>query len=92
VNGYVEIIKRRTGDMLNIYLEPESEKWYFLSYSGGTMQALSSNKAFNDKLTGLKEDQRVIKAGDGLPSYQYIISTSDKKTTFLRKMRQLKGE
>jgi len=92
VNGYVEIIKRRTGDMLNIYLEPEPEKWYFLSYSGGTMQALSSNKAFNDKLTGLKEDQRVIKAGDGLPSYQYIISTSDKKTTFLRKMRQLKGE
>jgi hypothetical protein len=92
VKGYVEVIKRRTGDMFNIYLEASPEKWYFFSYSGGTMQALSSNKDFNDKLTGLKEDQRVIKGGDGEQSYQFIISTSDKKTTFLRKMKQLNNE
>ncbi|MBK7027968.1 MAG: hypothetical protein IPH45_01595 [Bacteroidales bacterium] len=92
VNGHVEIIKRRTGDMFSIYLEPAPDKWYFFSYSGGTMQVLSTNKEFNDKLTGLKEDQRVIKSGNGEPSYQFIISTSDKKTTFLRKMKQLKGE
>lgn len=92
VNGYVEVIKRRTGDMFNIYLEATPDKWYFFSYSGGTMQALSSFKDFNDKLVGLKEDQRVLKGGDGEKSYQFIVSTSDKKTTFLRKMRQLKGE
>jgi hypothetical protein len=92
VNGHIEILKRRTGDMFNIYLEASPEKWYFFAYSGGTLQAISSNKDFNDKLVGLKEDQRVIKSGNGKESYQFLISTSDKKTTFLRKMKQLKGE
>jgi hypothetical protein len=92
VDGYIEIIKRRTGDMFNIYLECSPDKWYFFSYSGGTMQVLSSNKDFNDRLVGLKEEQRVIKGGNGEASYQFIISTSDKKTTFLRKMKQLKSE
>ncbi|MBK7211869.1 MAG: hypothetical protein IPH88_00930 [Bacteroidales bacterium] len=92
VNGHFEVIKRRTGDMFTMYLEVAPDRWYFFSYTGGTLQALSSNKEFNEKLTGLKEDQRVIKSGNGEPSYQFIISTSDKKTTFLRKMKQLKGE
>ncbi len=92
VKGYMEIGKRRTGDMFTIYLEPGDNHWYFFNYANGTMQVLSSNTAFNNKLVGLKESQRVIKAGKGERSYQFIISTNDKKTTFLRKMKQLKGD
>jgi hypothetical protein len=56
------------------------------------MQIISSNQAFNEKLSGLKEDQRLIKGEKGLPTYQFILGTSDKKATFLRKMRQVEGE
>jgi hypothetical protein len=92
VNGYVEIGKRRSGDILNLYFEPEENQWYYFTYSNGTMQVLSSNKEFNDKLVGLKEDQRLIKGEKGQQSYQFIIGTGDKKATFLRKMRQAAGE
>jgi hypothetical protein len=92
VKGYIEIGKRRSGDILNFYFEPDENQWYFFAYANGTMQVLSSNKAFNDKLVGLKEDQRLIKGEKGKPSYQFIIGTGEKKATFLRKMKQAAGE
>ena len=92
VKGYIEIGKRRSGDILNFYFEPDENQWYFFAYANGTMQVLSSNKAFNEKLVGLKEDQRLIKGEKGVPSYQFIIGTGEKKATFLRKMKQAAGE
>jgi len=92
VKAYVEIGKRRSGDIINMYFELEENQWYYFAYANGTMQVLSSNKAFNDKLTGLKEDQRLIKGEKGQQSYQFIIGTGDKKATFLRKMKQAAGE
>jgi len=92
LKGYVEIAKRRSGDIINLYFEPDENQWYFFTYSNGTMQVLSSNKGFNDKLVGLKEDQRLIKGEKGKPSYQFIIGTGEKKATFLRKMKQAAGD
>jgi hypothetical protein len=89
--AYIEVGKRRSGDLFNIYLEPEDNHWYFFSYANGTMQVISSNKELNEKLTGLKEDQRVIKGEKGEPGYQFIIGTNDKKAVFLRKMKQLEA-
>jgi hypothetical protein len=92
VKGYLEIGKRRNGDIINLYIEPEDKQWYYFSYANGTMQVISSNQAFNDKLAGLKEDQRLMKAEKGQPSYQFILGTDAKKATFLRKMRQTESE
>jgi hypothetical protein len=91
VNGYVEIGKRRNGDIINIYLEPDENQWYYFAYANGTMQVISSNKLFNDKLVGLKEDQRTLKSEKGGPKYQFIVGTLDKKASFLRKMKQAAG-
>jgi hypothetical protein len=91
LNGYVEIGKRRSGDIINIYFEPDPTQWYFFAYANGTMQVISSNKNFNEKLSGLKEDQRRIKGEKGLPGYQFILGTNDKKATFIRKMKQAAG-
>jgi len=92
LKGYVEVGKRRSGDIINIYLEPEENQWYFFAYANGTMQVISSNKSFNDKLVGLKETQRLIKGEKGELSYQFIVGTPDKKATFLRKMKQAGGD
>lgn len=92
VKGYLEIGKRRSGDIINLYFEPEDKQWYYFSYANGTMQVISSNQAFNEKLSGLKEAQRLIKGEKGLPTYQFILGTAEKKATFLRKMKQAAGE
>ena len=92
VKGYMEIGKRRSGDIINLYIEPEDKQWYYFAYANGTMQVISSNQSFNEKLAGLKEDQRLLKAEKGQPTYQFILGTADKKNTFLRKMRQATAE
>jgi hypothetical protein len=92
VKGYLEIGKRRAGDIVNLYIEPQDNLWYFFAYANGIMQVISSNQSFNDKLAGMKEDQRMLKADKEQPTYQFILGTDDKKNTFLRKMRQATAE
>ena len=89
VNGYVEISRRRSGDVLSLYFELSKGNWYFYTYSTGVMQALSSNEDFNNILSGLKEDKRTMSVKDAEPSYQFIISTPEKRLAFTRKMLQL---
>jgi hypothetical protein len=87
VDGRVEIIKKRGGDILNIYLELDPNNWYYFNYTRGTMLAVSSNEAFNTALKELKPEKRE-KAGDKdkkEPNYYFNICPPSKKTQFLRK-------
>lgn len=92
LDGYVEIQKRRSGDYVNIYLETDAKEWYFFSYSNNIMQAISSNASFNEIIGNAKAKDRKIETKDGLPQFQYLVGTPDKKNTFLRKMQQIKSE
>lgn len=87
VNGYLEIGKRRTGDILNLYLEISNTEWYFFAYGNGIMQAISSNNDFNNILAGLKEDKRTLKVPGSGEVYQFIISTPERRIAFLRKIQ-----
>lgn len=87
VDGYIEIGKRRTGDVLNIYLELNPLVWYFFSYSNGVLQTISSNNEYNSIITSLKESKRSMNTGDEL-GYQFIISTPEARMAFMRKMQQ----
>ena len=87
VDGRVEIIKKRGGDILNIYLELDANNWYFFNYTRGTMLAISSNEAFNTAIKELKPEKRQ-KDGDKEkkePNYNFNITTAAKKIQFLRK-------
>ena len=84
VDGKVELIKKRSGDILTIYLEINQNNWYFFSYTRGVMQAISSNVEFNTAITETKPDKRKSKAEKGQEPYQFMYSTERKKTDFLR--------
>lgn len=86
LNGYVEIVHKRTGDVLNIYLEPENGAWFFFSYSRGLMQVLSSYSAFNDVITKLKPEKRMHEEKDK-PDFEYILSTDRAVRNFLKRMQ-----
>jgi hypothetical protein len=89
VNGYVEISRRRSGDILNIYFELSKGNWYFFNYASGILQAISSNEDFNNILIGLKDEKRTLAVKDNEPPYQYIVSTPEKRLAFTRKMQQI---
>jgi hypothetical protein len=87
VDGRIELVKKRGGDILNIYLELDQNNWYYFNYTRGLMLAVSSNEAFNTILKDLKADKRE-KAGDKdkkEPNYSFNICPPSKKTQFLRK-------
>ncbi|MCW3085398.1 MAG: hypothetical protein JWP12_2764 [Bacteroidetes bacterium] len=87
VDGRIELIKKRGGDILNIYIELDANNWYYFNYTRGTMLAVSSNEAFNQILKDLKPEKRE-KTGDKdkkEPNYYFNICPPSKKTQFLRK-------
>lgn len=87
VDGRIELIKKRGGDILNIYLELDGNNWYYFNYTRGTMLAVSSNEAFNTAIKELKPEKRQ-RDGDKEkkePNYNFNITTAAKKTQFLRK-------
>jgi len=88
VDGYIEISKKKTGDVLNIYLEFDKGKhWYYFNYRNNLMQAISANTGFNDFIRDLKEDKRTVKGERGQEDYRFIPSNLIKKTDFLRRLK-----
>jgi hypothetical protein len=86
VKGYVEITKKRSGDILDLYIEIDDNKWYYFNYSRGLMQAISSNNDFNIIITELKPDKRTQKGEKGEENYRFNIATVKKKKDFLKRM------
>lgn len=87
VQGYIELVRRRTGDAVTVYFEPTPGDWYFFSYSAGIMQVISSNEDFNNYVMNIREDRRTMKTKANEELYQYIISTTQQRNAFLRRMR-----
>jgi hypothetical protein len=86
LKGTVEIVKKRGGDVLNIYLELDGANWYFFSYQRGILQAISSNDAFNKYIRELKPDKRIQKpTGENKTPFQFMLSTERMKNNFLKK-------
>ncbi len=89
VNGYVEIERKRTGDVLNIYFEFEKGRnWYFFNCRNNLMQSISSSIEYNNYIRELKDDKRTVKKDKNGEEYSYIISNLRKKTDFLRRIKQ----
>jgi hypothetical protein len=48
--GYMEVVRKRSGNIVNIYFEVSGE-WFFYTYRQGQMEAISSDESFNKVLT-----------------------------------------
>ena len=89
VDGLIEIERKRTGDVLNIYLEFEKGKdWYFFNYRNNLMQTISANTEYNTIIQELKDDKRTEKKSKEGEEYSYMISNLRKKADFLMKVKQ----
>lgn len=78
LKGYVEITKKRSGDILTIYFELNKNTWYFFQYTRGLMQSLSSDEKFNSEISGTKPEKQNQKLGPGQAAYRFFLS--DRRT------------
>ncbi len=86
VQGYIQIEKSRTSDGISWYLQLNQEQWYFFSYKNGILQVMSSDNSFNDYVSTLKDDKRILNANSDVDYYEFVISTRRKVIDFLREM------
>jgi hypothetical protein len=86
VDGFVEIQRRRSGDMIDIYLKADDATWYYFSYFRGVMMTQSGNINYNNLVASIKiKDRKHPEATVRLP-YTYMISSEDRLQKFLARM------
>ncbi|HPM19053.1 MAG: hypothetical protein GT598_15160 [Bacteroidales bacterium] len=86
VDGFIEIQRRRSGDLIDIYLKANPSTWYYFSYFRGVMMAQAGNLEFNRLLSSIKlKDRRHPQATNRVP-YTYMIAVEDRLSRFLRRM------
>jgi hypothetical protein len=86
VDGFVEIQRRRSGDMIDIYLKADASTWYYFSYIRGVMMTKSGNSNYNSIITNTKESNRKHPEASGRVPYTYVIAVDDRLNRFLRRM------
>ncbi len=86
VDGYIDIQRRRSGDMVDIYLKANESTWYYFSYVTGVMMAQAGNNNFNTILANTKLKERKHPNSTGRIPYTYMIAVEDRLGKFLRRM------
>lgn len=87
VKGNIEIIRKRSGDEFTLYIEISENHWYFFNYKRGLMQAYSSEREFNDRITAVKGSDRKMDVKRGEASYVFFLSNKKKRDDFLKRIR-----
>lgn len=92
VYGMIELVKKRSGDRLFIYLEPGEDTWFFFEYYRGLMGAFSSDPNFNNPIKDAKPDSRQAKGKEDSQPYQYNLSSEIKKRNFVKSFTPVQDE
>lgn len=86
--GYLELIHRRSGDVISLYLEINPLKYYFFDYRNGIMQTVSSDNIYNNRINTLKPEKRMMTKPGIEEPYQFVVSDKRKMIDFIRRMQQ----
>lgn len=83
IKGKVELVKKRGGDILNLYIECESQKWFFFNYSRNVMNVIAGDENFNKTVRELDSKKRSVDGENGAPPYQFMIGIEKRKRDFM---------
>jgi hypothetical protein len=86
VDGFVEIQRRRSGDMFDIYLKADDATWYYFSYIRGNMMTQAGNNAYNALIANTKQNIRKHPDSSVRLPYTYMISVEDRLSKFIMRM------
>jgi len=85
IDGKIAIERKKTGDILHIYLQVEDGKWYYFEYNRGIMSAISSDEAWNQVIKDMKSDKRETKGEKG-QSYRFILGQPSAPKIWLKRV------
>jgi hypothetical protein len=85
VEAYIELVERGSGDVFDIYLRADDNTWYYIAYTPGGLQVLSSNSTFNAIVFDLKAGDRRLKGRVGQAQYVYSLAARRRLDLFLNR-------
>lgn len=88
VDGKIEVVKKRSGDVFTVYLDLGGNNWYYFSYTRGIMWTISSNDVFNTLITETKPDDAKLETNRKKEPYKFQITTERKRRDFLRQFEE----
>jgi len=92
VDGYIEIQRRRSADLIDIYLKADKSTWYYFSYFRGVMMTQSGNNNYNTIIANTKLNDRKHPESTTKVPYTYMIASEDRLGKFLQRMRDIKPD
>ena len=84
IDGYIEITKRKSGDMMSICLQISKNTWFYFGYTKELMLVVSSNPFFNSFIETLKADKRRLKTERKEDKYEFNLTSPEKKNIFVQ--------
>ena len=84
VDGHIVLTKKRSGDVLTMYLKLGDGRWYYFEYARGVMRVVSSIDEYNLIITSMKPDDRRLKTEKGQKPYSYYPTNVNVVKKFLR--------
>ncbi|MBK7946154.1 MAG: hypothetical protein IPJ85_12995 [Flavobacteriales bacterium] len=83
IKGKIHIERKRSGDIITLYLALDDQTYYFFQYSRNMLYAYSSDQQFNTMISEVKDDKRKLTGGGkDLPDYQYVLTNKRKVDDF----------
>jgi hypothetical protein len=82
VPGKLVVEKKRSGDIIHLYIEVNDANWYYFTYKRGLLQAYSSDKDFNALLLEEKEEARKQAGDKKEDDYMYMLGSKSKQSIF----------
>lgn len=84
VSGGIMITKKRSGDIVDIYIELDANNWYYFNYRRNLMKVISSNEEFNNQIKEMKRDDRRYDNKKGEAPFTYMFGTERDVRDFKR--------
>ena len=95
IRAKIQIVKTSISNEIRLYIEANRDHWYFFSYNGASMSAISSSDIFNDYIKETASKDREFKGADG-KVYTFRLATPNEKVNFIKKLEKIeefdKGE
>lgn len=89
VLGYVQIKKSRSSPEVSFYLQLNNKQWYYFSFQNGILQVWSSDNVFNDYISGLKSNKRILNETSTEMYYEFVTTSRRKVVDFMREMETI---
>jgi len=89
MQGILQIRKDRSGSTIEFFLRGKQNQWYYFNYDNGFMQALSSDKNFNNTIKNLKKDNQIWPNNKNKGFYELVPAGQNRVINFLRNMKRL---